>query len=206
MKPISLVLTIAAATLVANRGLRADDPTATSQSPPVAPVRDAPPKPAPETPAAAKPGAPRRGDPRKQFDKDGDGVLSPEERKAAAEGARKKLLERFDQDGDGQISATERQAVDADREAKMLARFDADGDGKLSPAERQAARQGQPVQGRPAPVAPAKAHTSGKRLRLDARPKVLEKFDKDGDGQLSDAERAAAREVLKARRRPKTVS
>lgn len=56
------------------------------------------------------------------------------------EQARQKMLQRFDKDGDGTLNADERKAAEAEREAKLLERFDADGDGTLSESERAAAR------------------------------------------------------------------
>jgi len=46
-----------------------------------------------------------------KFDKDGDGKLSAEERKAAGEARKAEFLKRFDKDGDGEISAEERKAI-----------------------------------------------------------------------------------------------
>lgn len=50
----------------------------------------------------------------KKFDKDGDGELSREERKAAAETAKsfkEKWIKKFDKDGDGELSREERKAA-----------------------------------------------------------------------------------------------
>lgn len=46
-----------------------------------------------------------------KFDKDGDGKLSTEERKAAGEARKAKFLKKFDKDGDGKISAEEKKAI-----------------------------------------------------------------------------------------------
>lgn len=72
-----------------------------------------------------------------QFDKDGDGKLSTEERKAMREEMRKEREKAFDKDGDGKLSETERAAMDAARKEREKA-FDKDGDGKLSLEERKA--------------------------------------------------------------------
>lgn len=81
----------------------------------------------------------------KQFDTDGDGKLSEEERGAAMEYRFEQMaLRRFDKDGDGQLNEKERaeaEAFKAEREAKLLEKFDADGDGELSKEERAAARK-----------------------------------------------------------------
>jgi hypothetical protein len=117
----------------------------------------------------------------KRADRDGDGVISDEERaamRAAMRGQggpgsggqgkmnRQQILERFDTDGDGQISAEEREAARAsmvgrgpgsgrpDR-AEMKSMLDTDGDGMVSDEERaagRAARQGAGRKGPPAPV------------------------------------------------------
>jgi Ca2+-binding EF-hand superfamily protein len=105
-------------------------------------AQDGPPKPERE----------RRGPPPeliKKFDKDGDGQLSEEERKAAREAMearrgefQKKMLEQFDKDGDGKLSEEERKAAREAGEAKrkeILEKYDKDGDGKLSEEERKAA-------------------------------------------------------------------
>ncbi len=85
----------------------------------------------------------------KMFDKDGDGKLSPDERKAMMD-ARKEMetkrheamMAKFDKDGDGKLSDEERTAMRAAMEAKrkeLLEKYDADKNGKLDPAEIKAA-------------------------------------------------------------------
>lgn len=81
----------------------------------------------------------------KEFDKDGDGKLSEEERKAMRETMqarmeerRKEMLEKFDTDKDGKLSPEEQEAARAARHAEMLKKYDKDGDGKLSDEERAA--------------------------------------------------------------------
>jgi Ca2+-binding EF-hand superfamily protein len=128
-------------------------------------------------------------------------TLTPAERTAAREQARKKLLERFDKDGDGALSADERKAVEADREAKLLERFDADGDGKLSDSERAAARGAAKKQAPARPGAAGNPATPKRPAAEAARQKLLEKFDADGDGKLSDSERAAARTARQNRKK-----
>jgi len=137
-----------------------------------------------------------------KFDEDGDGHLSPEERKAARQALRdrmkerhEKMLEKFDADSDGKLNEDERQAARQahrdrmkERHEKMLEKFDADGDGQLSKEERKAW-----LASLPEPV----------RKRLVAhhkrRQKLLEKFDADGDGHLSPEERRAARQAWRER-------
>lgn len=92
-----------------------------------------------------------------KFDKDGDGKLSPEERKAAREAMqarteerRKEMLAKYDKDGDGKLSPEERAEMQKDRKAEMLKKFDKDGDGKLSEEERAAMPKRQRRPGGPA--------------------------------------------------------
>ena len=65
---------------------------------------------------------PRRGGPRKvpkeileQFDKNSDGKLDEEERKAMMRARRAKFLEKYDKDGDGKLNEEERKAAMKDR-------------------------------------------------------------------------------------------
>lgn len=126
----------------------------------------------------------RRGAPPEvieKFDKDGDGQLNEEERKAAMEERRarmeerrKKMLAEFDKDGDGKLNEEERKAAREAMEAKreeLLEKYDADKDGRLSPEERKAAidagediprrpmrpgARGQRGEGRPGPGGPGR--------------------------------------------------
>lgn len=76
-----------------------------------------------------------------KFDKDGDGTLNQEERKAAFEARKTEMLAKYDKDGDGQLSEEERKAAAADRKAAAIKRFDNDGDGQLSDDEKKAMRE-----------------------------------------------------------------
>lgn len=76
-----------------------------------------------------------------KFDKDGDGKLSDEEKKAmheAMEARRKEKFKEFDTDGDGKLSEEERAKMKEAHKAEMLKKFDTDGDGELSEEERKA--------------------------------------------------------------------
>lgn len=85
----------------------------------------------------------------KEFDKDGDGKLNDDERKAMREAmqarqeeARKKELAEFDKDKDGKLNEEERKAANEAREAKrkaLVEKYDADKDGKLNREEIQTA-------------------------------------------------------------------
>jgi hypothetical protein len=90
---------------------------------------------------------------------------------------------------------------EAFREA-MLKRFDKDGDGKLSDEERAAAMKERGAGGRP-------EGKGGRRPAAGRGPggpggfaELMKKFDKDGDGKLSDDEKAAAREAMPKGGRP----
>ena len=50
----------------------------------------------------------------------------------------KQLIEKFDKDGDGKLNAEERKAAGEARKAEFLKKFDKDGDGKISPEEKKA--------------------------------------------------------------------
>ncbi len=116
-------------------------------------------------------------------DADGDGKITEDEMKAAAE----KRFADADTNGDGMLSADEMVArAEAQREARrvermtersqaMIDRLDYDGDGMLSLEEAQ--RQ-----------APA-----------DMFDRMLERLDTDGDGALSQEEIAAAKTKMRER-------
>ena len=76
-----------------------------------------------------------------KFDKDGDGKLSEEERKAARAAHKAEFMEKHDTDGDGELSDDEKKAAREARKAKFMEKFDKDGDGELSDEEKKAARE-----------------------------------------------------------------
>lgn len=83
-----------------------------------------------------------------KFDKDGDGELNEDERKAAREAHgdrmkawRKGMIEKFDKDGDGKLNEEESKAARAEGKARMLKRFDKDGDGTLNDDEKAEMRK-----------------------------------------------------------------
>lgn len=85
------------------------------------------------------------------------------------------------------------------RQAEMLKRFDANGDGVLSEAERTTARasradKGEGKKGRPGGRAKkADGEGRGGPMSPEKRQEILTKYDADGDGTLSEAERTTAR-------------
>ena len=150
----------------------------------------------------------------RRFDKNGDGQLDEAE-KAEMEKRKKEVLEKYDKDGDGQLGPEERKAFMEDRRKelggaeggrpaigpeerqKIIEKFDKDGDGKLNDEERKAAfeahRQRMGGEGPRGPGGP------GVRGNPEERKMMMEKFDADGDGKLSDAEREKLREEMKKR-------
>jgi Ca2+-binding EF-hand superfamily protein len=132
------------------------------------------------------------------------GVSAQEEREAK----RSKVLERFDADGDGKLSdkekarakrAKEKRSAQSPEERKarmqaLLKRFDTDGDGKLSKEEksklREAKAKSRQDKGKRAKGKKGKGAGSAER-----KARLLKRFDSDGDGKLSEQERAAARKA-----------
>lgn len=119
-----------------------------------------------------------------QFDKDGDGIISREERRAAMEAMRAEFEKRMDKNGDGVIDENER--LDAMLESPMgqrlKERFDANGDGMIDETERAAIQEDMA------------------RREAERQQRMLERWDADGDGQLSEAEEQAARQQEQQRR------
>ena len=144
--------------------------------------------------------------------------LNPEQLK-------KQLLEKFDANGDGTLTGAELQNA---REAalkqfgagagaaginfdEIKKRFDRDGDGKLNPQEQAAAmaafQKARAGRGLPAtggiPAgggfgAPANGAGEGNKPR--SRDLKIKRFDRNGDGKLSDDEKAEAQKELKAKK------
>ncbi|KPJ72584.1 MAG: hypothetical protein AMS14_07490 [Planctomycetes bacterium DG_20] len=74
----------------------------------------------------------------KNWDKDGDGELSIEERRRMSEDYRRRWIARWDRDGDGQLSPEESNImseITRDRYAKTRRLMDADHDGHITPHE-----------------------------------------------------------------------
>lgn len=180
----------------------------------------------PETPAAASQQSERQRALMQRFDTNGDGQLDESEKEAArsmmgggaggprgaqAQMMRERLMERFDANGDGTLNEAERsEAFDAivsdpSRPAaqRILQRFDANGDGALNADEKAAAlaawSQMQDGAGRPGTAAPG--GRPGARLTPEQREAILRRFDANGDGQLDDSEREAARAAWRERQR-----
>jgi len=120
-----------------------------------------------------------------KYDRDGNGRLNTrEEWQAARQEIREyysqREIERYDKDGDGQVSDEERRAGrERDQQAELRRRADRDRDGQLDGAEQTAydesLRQARDKQ----------AHDE------QARKNFMNRFDKDGDGDLNESERQA---------------
>ncbi|MEM1166715.1 MAG: hypothetical protein AAGI30_10555 [Planctomycetota bacterium] len=117
-----------------------------------------------------------------EFDEDGDGALTGDERRNArqavgerqrerAERRRDRVVEEFDADGSGDLSEEEREtaretmrARAQEKRAEVIEMFDEDGDGQLTGAEREAA---------------------GEYIREQRRARFLD-IDADGDLDADD--------------------
>lgn len=117
-----------------------------------------------------------------EFDADGDGILSEEERREMMRAMREEWMARMDLDGDGELSREERMAArqsmfeNSERGQELMRQFDADGNGVLDEAEQAAMEAYQQEQ------------------REQRRADELARYDTDGDGQLSRDERRAQRD------------
>ncbi|MAO24818.1 MAG: hypothetical protein CMJ35_01320 [Phycisphaerae bacterium] len=117
-----------------------------------------------------------------EFDLDGDGILSEEERRAMRDAMRAEMMARFDLDGDGEISREERMAArqamfeDSPRGQELMRQFDADGNGVLDEEEQAAMEAFQ------------------EQEREERRAEEIARYDTDGDGELSREERQVQRE------------
>ena len=118
----------------------------------------------------------------------------------------KKALEQFDVDKDGKLNAEEeaaRKAAEKEAWRKcMLDKYDTNKDGTLDEAETAAMRKDMEQQHEVKIVSPArKLSPEEMKARLAARKinfeqEVLEQWDTDKDGKLSDEERAAMESAI----------
>jgi Ca2+-binding EF-hand superfamily protein len=131
---------------------------------------------------------------------------------------KKQLLEKFDANGDGDLKGEELQKA---QEAFLKAgagaaglnyddfkkRFDRDNDGQLSPQEQGAALAAfQKARGGGGPATGGRtggsgfgppANGAGEGSKPRSRDAMIKRFDKNGDGKLSDDEKAEAQKELK---------
>lgn len=119
-----------------------------------------------------------------QLDSNKDGVISPADRPAGAEGRLRQMretLRRADADGDGKVTFEELQAVAPNITREVFDRLDRNKDGVICPADRPDG----PPPSRPAPDAKAEDRPPPPP---DGRPRFRELFeraDTDGDGKVS---------------------
>jgi EF hand len=81
----------------------------------------------------------------------------------------------------------------AERRKSLMEKFDADKDGALSAAEREAMRMARFQEGRGGEGGRGRGG-----FRMMMPPEVVKKYDKDGNGELSDAETQAAMQGIRA--------
>jgi len=128
------------------------------------------------------------------------------------------LREQWDLDGDGELSREERQlmfeAMQAEREAERLAKFDLDGDGVLSEEEERAARLADLLASPRGQELAREFDTNGdgildadevaameadmQRRREEREQARIARDDLNGDGVVDDIEREIAREARRA--------
>ncbi len=128
----------------------------------------------------------------------------PKREDRALEMQEKMMMRRFDKDGDGKLDDAEKAEMEKHKK-EILAKYDKDGDGQLGPEERKAFMEDRrrEMGGRGGPGGPgvpgAPEGGDHPRLNPEERQKILEKFDKDGDGKLNEEERKAAFEAHRER-------
>jgi len=129
-----------------------------------------------------------------KYDTNKNGVLDPEEKAAFErdrEVRRAEFMRKFDTDGDGQLNDAEKTAMREQMGAmgrhgrhgmgpegrqRMLEKYDVNKNGQLDPEEKEVA----------------------KRDHEARRAEMMKRFDTDGDGKLSDAERDAMRQQMRS--------
>lgn len=149
--------------------------------------------------AGQGPSPERRAEMMKRFDKNGNGQLDPDEMQAARE-----AMQKFQAAGGGKPGAGGA-GPSPERMKELVAKFDKNGDGSLDDAEKQAAKAefmkmqggqgagGNPGAGRPGAGKPGEGKPAGD---FGGREAAMKRFDKNGDGKLDDAEKAAAKEAI----------
>lgn len=150
------------------------------------------------------------------YDTDGDGAIGDSERAvlledftARCEAVQDLLVTAFDTDGDGVLSATEEEAARAALDEAMANHepppgIEAEGAACGCPGpdgEHGEGHDGPPpadgdTSGRPAGPPPESA---GAPAPGEIPPPLLDEFDTDGDGALSDTERAALQSTMRER-------
>lgn len=172
-----------------------------------------------------------------KYDKDGDAKLSEAEREALQADGKKimeaEMLKKLDKDGDGKVSKEERQAsreewakahpeeaakIEAKR-AERLKKFDKDGDGKISKEERGEIKgsckgdckcDGQKGEGKGHHGKKGKRGHGGPAMMVIGFELIMDKYDVDKDGKLSDSEKdsmkADAKVAIEAKKAAKAAA
>lgn len=162
----------------------------------------------------------RRAELLKKYDADANGRLSEAERERmrkewaaqmlSASGRRRggfpmppELIKEFDKDGDGDLNEEEQQELRATMQRRfeeLRKKYDADGNGQLEPEEMEQARadsEAGKLPGIPRFFLMGPGGPRGGRGRgffgARSESEFLRKFDRNGDGRLSEEELAAAR-------------
>merc|ERR1719487_243968 len=127
----------------------------------------------------------------KKIDTDGDGKLSADEIKQAADATTADPADQakaLDKDGDGKVSGEE--LAEAAKEGKLppeeLKKMDKDGDGKLSPEElEQGAKE---ANTKAAAAAPKEKMKKAMKKKFKSPEEAMKTMDADGDGKISPEE------------------
>lgn len=101
---------------------------------------------------------------------------------------------------------------DAQRHAELVRKFDKDGDGRLSKEEIAAVKEkkgragGNPLERQSQGAGAEKPHQETPLKNDERIQRLLERFDKDGNGKLDYDEMSALRGEIKASRQPQRKS
>ena len=147
-----------------------------------------------------------------EFDRNSDGRLDETERTQMQTTMLARIeqnpaaMRRFDADGDGKLNETERAAARTEMGNRMAQPGRPQGPqnpqaGPPRPGPGPRDNVGSNPAGQPrGPVRPEVADAL--RARAEGNPRMLNRFDRNGDGKLDDAEWAAAQQQVGARRGP----
>ncbi len=149
-----------------------------------------------------------RGGMWKQFDADGDGMLSDAEKaklKAAwavrREARKKEMLAKYDKDGDGELSRDEKaeawKAGSDEMRKKIFGKLDTSGDGKLSADEIQSKVEQMRARCGSNSKLTAEEAAAMKSVSEKWIKEMVGKLDADGDGQVAEAEAAAGMAAMR---------
>ncbi len=97
-----------------------------------------------------------------------------------------------------EMSEEDRAAMREEMQRRMMERFDTDKDGQISAEERAAAHA--EMNNRRPQGPEGNVHPGNRRRPHSERPEMIQRFDTDGDGQLSAEEHEALRAAAQNRR------